>query len=165
MINNSSNLGSYQVLSLALTDQNFLKDAWSEDGQAILEPKDGLDNWTMVHNFITDELAGEPLPISALVQVENGTTIPGLAGLATNRLKSENIQTVDPVNARNQQTQQTTITVYDKNVNIDDLNTIKTEFGVNTVSFENSSQNTFNISVVVGNDYNLKQGKKLLNEP
>jgi anionic cell wall polymer biosynthesis LytR-Cps2A-Psr (LCP) family protein len=158
-------LNTYQISTLALTDQNYLIDTFSNDGQAILEPKDGLDNWTSIHNYISDQLSGKTEPIAAIVQIENGTTIPGLAGLAVNRLKNENIQVLDPTDTGNSNAQITTITIYDKNINQTDIEVLKKEFGVTKINYLTSTQNQYNVLVVVGNDYNKKQGKKLLNEP
>lgn len=163
-LTNANTLNKYQIETIALTNQNYLIDAVSSDGQAILEPKDGLDNWASVHNYILDQLSGKVTPVAALVQVQNGTTIPGLAGLAVNRLKNENVQTLDPTDAQNN-TQATTITVYDKNINQNDLDVLKKEFGVNMLNYASSSQTGYNVLVIVGNDYNAKEGKKILNEP
>jgi len=165
LIQNTGSLNKYKIETLALTDQNYLIDTTSNDGQAILEPKDGLDNWTSIHSYIADQLSGKTEPIAAIVQVENGTTIPGLAGLATNKLKNDGIQVIDPITAKSQNNQVTTITVYDKNVSKTDLASIEKEFGVSTVSYAQPIQTQYNVLVVVGNDYNVKEGKKIINEP
>lgn len=164
-LQNINSLNKYQISTLALTDQNYLVDTFSSDGQAILEPKDGLDNWTSVHNYLSDELNGKAEPVSAVVQVENGTTIPGLAGLAVNMLKNQNIQVLDSTGATTSNAQTTMITVYDKNVNPSDLQTLKKEFGVTTISYATTAEIQYNVLVIVGQDYNQKEGKKLLNEP
>lgn len=165
-LQNAPVLNKYQISTLALTDQNYLIDTFSNDGQAVLEPKDGLDNWTNVRNWISDQLSGKVTPVSAVVQVENGTNIPGLAGLATNRLKNQNIQTLTPTDTQNN-IQTTTITVFDKNVNQTQIDILKKEFNLTAITYTTPtvSQPTYNIIVVVGNDYNVKEGKKLLNEP
>jgi len=156
-IQNANVLNKYQISTLALTDKNYLVDTTASDGEAILEPKDGLDNWKSVHNWISDQLSGKIVSISAIVQVENGTTIPGLAGLATNRLKNENLQVLDPTDALDKTTQNTKVTIYDKNISATDLDSIKKEFGV-TAIIQTSSLNkpAYNVLVIVGNDYNVK---------
>lgn len=55
LVQNASLLNKYQIISLALTGDNYLQDAVSSDGQSILESKDGLDDWTSVHTWLTDE--------------------------------------------------------------------------------------------------------------
>lgn len=52
----SSILSSFTVNSLALTDENYLNDSYSSDGQFILVPKAGQDNWTEVQNYIFTSL-------------------------------------------------------------------------------------------------------------
>jgi hypothetical protein len=165
LLQNGNSLNKYKIETLALTDQNYLIDTTSNDGQAILKPKDGLDNWANVHKYISDQLSGKSEQIPAIVQVENGTAIPGLAGLAVNRLKNENVQTLDPVDANSQDNQTTTISVYSKNINSTDLAAIKKEFGVNKITYTIFNQTQYNVFIIVGQDYNVKEGKKVLNEP
>ncbi len=165
LIQHSSDLSKYQIISLALTDQNFLKDTYSSDGQAILAPKDGLGNWGSVHNWLTDTIKGKAQPVPAIIEVENGTSIPGLAQIAVNRLRDNSLQVLDPTDASSKDVQTTTITVYGQNVNISDMHVIEKEFSINTISYSKSTQAGYNVLVIVGNDYNQKQGKKVLNEP
>lgn len=164
-LQNATSLNKYQISTLALTDQNFLTDTFSSDGQAILEPKDGLDNWTSIHNWISDQVSGKLEPVSAVVQVENGTTIPGLAGLAVNKLKNANLQVLEPVDSVDKTIQNTSITIYDKNIHTADMDMIKKEFGITTITQAPSNQTGYNVLVILGNDYNAKEGKKVLNEP
>jgi hypothetical protein len=42
----------YQVTSFVLTDQNVFKNAVSDDGQYILIPNEGMDNWTGIQKII-----------------------------------------------------------------------------------------------------------------
>lgn len=159
LLQNYSLLDKYQIVSLALTDQNYLQDAVYSDGQSILESKDGQDNWTSVHNWLIDEFSGKPHPVSAVIQVENGTRIVGLALRAAERLTKANLNILDPVNAavRNN-IQKTTITVYDKNVNQADIEALKKEFGIDNVLYSEEYQTQYNVLVIVGSDYNQKKG-------
>jgi LCP family protein required for cell wall assembly len=52
--NQSSELSQYKIKSLALTDQNVLVQSKSTDGQFILIPKEGMDQWNQVQQFIND---------------------------------------------------------------------------------------------------------------
>ena len=47
-------LSQYQISSLALTDQNVLENGISSNGQYVLLPKVGENNWTQIHQFILD---------------------------------------------------------------------------------------------------------------
>ena len=163
-LSNAQVLNKYSVETLALTDKNYLTNAFSSDGQAILIPQAGQDNYVAIHNWITDTVNGRLQPISAIVQVTNGTKIDGLAGIATNRLKNLNIQTIEPSTTASQSSQ-TTITVYSKNINPTDLTIIKKELGVSAVSYQQVDNTAYNVLVTVGDDYNQKEGKKILNEP
>lgn len=42
----------YQITSFVLTDQNVFKNAVSDDGQYILIPNEGMDNWTGIQKII-----------------------------------------------------------------------------------------------------------------
>jgi hypothetical protein len=57
LIQNANILSKYQIVTLALTKN--LTTAVSNEGQAILVPKDGLDNWKNVHNYLSDQLSGK----------------------------------------------------------------------------------------------------------
>jgi len=163
-IQNIQAFNKYEINSLAITDQNFLKDAVSSDGQDILISRDGVDNWDSVHNWLTNVFSDKSQPLEAIIQVENGSGTVGLAQLATSRLSDAHMQVLTPTNAP-KTIQQTTITVYDKNVNQATLNALKKEFNVNTITYGSSKGSIYNILIVVGVDYNQKVGRKLLNEP
>lgn len=165
LIANSNALNKYSVTMMALTDQNYLVDAVSDDGQDVLEPKDGINDWTGVHNYISSTISGKKQPIAAIVQVENGTSIPGLAGLASNRLQNENIQTLTPADADIQNYQTSKIIVYNKLVDSEDIDTLEKEFKVSSISYANGQQKQYNILVIVGQNYNSLEGKEILNEP
>lgn len=152
----ASALNKYQIVSLSITDQNYLQDAVSSDGQSILASKDGTDNWTSVHNWLADEFSGKPHPVAAVVQVENGTPIVGLALQATNRLKDANLQVFDPVNATTRDNKITTITVYDKNIDQTDIDALKKEFEINTITHSTAGQEQYNVLIIIGNDYKQK---------
>lgn len=163
LLQNATGLDKYQIQTLALTDQNYLKEAISSNGQDVLMPKDGEDNWTDIHNYLSDTFSGKPQPVKALVQVENGTSIPGLAGLAVNRLKNDNIQVLNPADALTQNFLKTTVTVYDKNISSTDLTALKKEFGPN-ITFSTVKPTGYNVLVIVGQDYNTMGDKKVTNQ-
>jgi LCP family protein required for cell wall assembly len=153
-IQNAPTLNKYEIVNLALTDQNYLTDTVASTGQDILEPKDGLDNWRSVHTWIADTISGKQQTVPAVIEVENGTQTVGLAGIATAKLKAHTLKVLDPATATIQNAQMTTITVYDKNVDQKTLKIVKQEFGVNTIIYAPAKQNAYNVLVVLGNDYN-----------
>src|SRR6185437_3911803 len=61
-IQNIQALNKYQIVSLALTDQNYLEETVSSDGQDILASRQGIDNWGNVHTWLKNEFAGIPQP-------------------------------------------------------------------------------------------------------
>lgn len=159
LLQNASALNKYRIISLALTGENFLQDAVSSDGQIILESKDGRDNWTNVHRWLENEFSGKPQPVQAVVQLQNGTPVAGLGQLAAIKLRKANLNVLDPVNASVSNTQKTTITVYDKNINKSDIDSLKKEFGVNKIIQATADQTQYNVLVIIGEDYNQKKEK------
>src|SRR5207245_11324466 len=123
--------------------------------------KNRIDSWVSVHNWLTNEFSRKSQPIAPIIEVENGTSFAGLAQLATNRLKDENLQVINSINAPNHDNQITTITVYDKNVTPGDLITIDKEFGIHTIKYDASYiQTGYNVLIVVENEYYTIEGKK-----
>jgi LCP family protein required for cell wall assembly len=49
----------YKITSFVLTDQNVFKNAVSDDGQYILIPNEGMDNWTGIQKIITSSSSAE----------------------------------------------------------------------------------------------------------
>ena len=155
LIQNAAALSKYQIISMALTDQNYLTDSFSGGGLSILIPKDGQDNYTNIHTWIADAFAGIPEPVSAVVQVANGTKTPGLAQAATNRLADRRIQTIPPTNTNGIQTMYTTVTAYGKNINPSDLAILENEFNVKGVVYETATTSAFNVKIIVGDNYTI----------
>jgi hypothetical protein len=58
LIKHANELNGYKIHTLALTDENFLENGVSSDGQFILQPKAGLDDWSEVHAWIQQEFRG-----------------------------------------------------------------------------------------------------------
>jgi anionic cell wall polymer biosynthesis LytR-Cps2A-Psr (LCP) family protein len=154
LLQNASTLSNYQIISLALTDKNYLMDTFSSNGQAILIPKDGQDIYTNIHTWIADVLAGKPEPVSAVVLVENGTKITGLAQTAINRLTREQIQTVPVQNGEKAVSPITTIVAYNNNLNPSDIAILEKEFNISNISYETATRSAYNVRVIVGDDYN-----------
>lgn len=153
LLQNAPALDTYKITTLALTDQNYLMDTVSSDGQDILAPDAGIDNWSAVHTWLADEFSGKPLPTSAVVEVENGTTIAGLATTAADTLKKSNLQVLTPGNADKSSYTKTEMIVYNKNIAAKDIATLKKTMGVSTVSYQTSAQTMYNVLIIVGNDY------------
>ena len=56
LVNILANLDSYRTIEINLTDQNVLQQSKSSTGQFILVPKEGVNKWTRVQNYIFSEL-------------------------------------------------------------------------------------------------------------
>lgn len=54
----SPTLGEYKIESLVMSDNDYLDFGTSDDGQSILEPKAGEDNWKDVRLWIKNSIAG-----------------------------------------------------------------------------------------------------------
>ncbi len=52
-----SSARKYTISRLVLTDQNYLKNAVSPNGQYILIPEEGIDKWELLHVAIKNEIA------------------------------------------------------------------------------------------------------------
>jgi polyisoprenyl-teichoic acid--peptidoglycan teichoic acid transferase len=154
LIQHAPSLNNYQIIPLALTDKNYLLDTFSNNGQAILIPRDGENNFTTIRKWIADVFAGKPDPAPAIVQVVNGTSISGLAQKATNTLTSKNIQTIPPKTNDGLITSTTTIIAYNTNIIPSDLTLLKNEFNVTNISYETSTPSGYNVRIIVGTDYN-----------
>jgi len=59
LLKNAEKLKDYNIKSVALTDQNYLTETLSDDGQDILLPKSGKDNWAAIRNWIASEIYPE----------------------------------------------------------------------------------------------------------
>jgi LCP family protein required for cell wall assembly len=56
----------YQISHMVLSDRDYLDDSFSSNGQFILIPKEGIDNWSHIHQVIKNAIAGTivtPTPI------------------------------------------------------------------------------------------------------
>lgn len=157
LVQSAGTLSKFKISNLALTDENYLNDTFSNDGQAILVPKTGQTDFTEIKNWIADQVNAANPPDPAIVQVENGTTVAGLAQTAVTHLKAKGVQTVAPVNASDQMILQTKMIVYGANVDSQSIAEIKQELGNPTV--ENAGAATdlkYNVLVVLGLDYSKK---------
>ncbi|OGM08657.1 hypothetical protein A2W13_03180 [Candidatus Woesebacteria bacterium RBG_16_36_11] len=56
LVNILVNSNSYTTKEVFLTDQNVLQQSKSNTGQFILVPKEGVNKWTQVQNYITSEI-------------------------------------------------------------------------------------------------------------
>ena len=163
-----NDLKDYSIQNIALTNQNVLVDSISSDGQQILVPKDGIDNWEKIHTWLQVSLDQSLAPsninnISPIIKVENGTTIAGLAALAANRLSDKDFNVLMPENADNQSYGQTVIFTDGSNIDQGVLTDLKNEFGVAQIQTKSLTLENCNILIVVGKNYNLLQGKKVIN--
>lgn len=151
---NASELNAYDVETLALTDQNYLVDDFSENGMNILTSIDGINRWESVHTWLANTFAGLPVPALPIVKVLNGTKTPGLAQYATDRLRELHFQTVPPASTPDHDVVKNTATIYDPTIPAEYITSLKKEFGI--VSITEDTQATpsgYNVLLVVGTDY------------
>ena len=152
LIQHATELNGYSVETLALTDQNYLIDTFSNDGQAILSPKDGQDNWQSVHTWLANTFAGLPVPALPIIQVENGTKAPGLAQYASDELKTLHFQVREPASAPNPATK-TSVVVYDPTIPQSDIKTLEKTFNTSITLEKQATPSAYNVLVTLGPDY------------
>jgi len=163
LIEHANELNRYTIHNLALTNENFLEDAISPDGQAILVPSNKEGNFDQIHTWLKNILSRQVIGASPIIQVENGTYIAGLAQLATNRLRDKDFNVLEPTTNEDGPTAATSITVFSKNIDPKVIADLEKEFGVKKVSKQLSTQHPYDIVIKLGADYNEAQGKKYLN--
>lgn len=56
----ANGFSAYSTEMYALTDENYLMYSRSEDGQSILIPKAGQDNYSQIHEWVTGIISGKP---------------------------------------------------------------------------------------------------------
>ncbi len=62
-------INKYQIRRMVLSDADYLDDSFSSNGQAILIPKEGIDNWSNIYKVIRNAIAGTtvtPTPPAAI---------------------------------------------------------------------------------------------------
>lgn len=159
----TTSLNNYTIQSIAITDQNYLKDAVSSDGQDILEPTAGLSNWGQVHNYIESYINPNYVISQPVIQVSNASGITGLAALATTRLSDRGFDVLEPITAKTGSNQTTGIALYGRKISNSALNQLKKEFPSASIQTINQTNDSYDILVTLGKDYNLKLRKKVLN--
>jgi LCP family protein required for cell wall assembly len=81
--------GNFESIGLADAPNNFLTTGSSSDGQSIVKPTAGIDDYSQVHAFLRSKLQdGYILKENAGVTILNGTSTPGLAGKKAEELKT-----------------------------------------------------------------------------
>ena len=153
LIQHATTFEGYEIHTEALTDQNYLIDTVSSGGQDILSPKVGTDNWNDVHTWLTDVFGGKPEPESAVVQVENGTNVSGLAQSVSNKLDMIGLSVLPVRNAVTKSAPHTSVTVLTNNLNPSDLSLLQKQFTPSLVSVKEATVSGYNVLVVVGDDY------------
>lgn len=145
-------LSGYSVETIALTDENYLMETISENGQNILSSKDGVDHWDSVHTWLTNTFAGLPVPAVARALVVNSTNTTGLAQYATDRLQSLHIQ-VRPPKSGLALAEKTSLTVYDPTIPETDIAILQKEFGTKAIIKSEATPSAYNVLITLGADY------------
>lgn len=157
LIGHDNELQNYKITTLALTNQNFLKGATSRDGQDILIPQAGQDNYTQIQQWIDSYTDPKAVDTNPIVEVENGTRVSGLANTAAERLRALGLNVLAPQSAPSQNISQTSITLYQKNIDSNVVKEIEQEFNakssIASSSADQSGDNPYDILVTVGQDY------------
>jgi anionic cell wall polymer biosynthesis LytR-Cps2A-Psr (LCP) family protein len=67
----ASKVNEFQLTTFVVSDQNFLIDSWSNDGQFILIPQEGVDQWNGVQQGLKNIMEGI-LPTSTPTATQSG---------------------------------------------------------------------------------------------
>ncbi len=156
LLSKADNFSKFEIRSVGLSDQNMLHYTFSSDGQYILSPKGGTDNWGTVQKWIKNEIDAPVQPENPVIMVENGTGIKGLAELAANRLAQENFRVIATGDAPEKNLAKTEITLYSNNLNREIINLLENELSVRNVTTKAATGINYNILITVGRDYSQK---------
>lgn len=92
--------------------------------------------------------------VDPIVLVRNATNIQGLGKTANLRLGAQNIKTIPADTSPIKDLKQTTITVFESNINQLILKEIQKEFSISRTTFSNEkSPGYYNVLVELGSDY------------
>ncbi len=152
LIERANDLNKYSIQNLAITDQNFLVDSFSQDNQAVLIAKAGQDNWTQIHNWIQSYIDPNYTISNPIIQIENGTGTSGLAEIASKEVSKEGYTVLDPTTAAIKQ-DKTTITVFKRKIDKKVLTKLESEFSVKDIQTGSSGDQNYDILITLGNYY------------
>lgn len=149
----ANELGEYAIQSIALTDDNYLKDSFTSDGQSVLMSKDGPDNWTSVHNWITSYTDPNYVVKKPAIQVENAGGKAGLAKKVTDKLKAQGLTLLEPTTSAT--LNETTTIVTTKKIDPQIITRLMKEFAVKAIKTNPNLDGNYDILITLGKDYAL----------
>ncbi len=153
-VQNATTLHGYEVISLALTDKNYLQSTYSDDHQYILAPRGGISYWKGIHNWLTDTFNGKETFIPPSIRIENGTKNEGLAQKAGDRLKQYQLDVVNMGNSYNRSAVKNTAIMYAKNIDPKYLEILKKEFNLVDIPYQTPKYGfTYDLLITLGTDY------------
>jgi len=153
LVSRADELNMYQVSMLALTDENYLVQSRSENGQLILTSIDGIHAWDSVHEWLTQAFLNQPVPAIPTVLVQNGTRTPGLAYYVAEALRRQKFRTIEPESA-DTPAEQTTVTVYDKTIKASYINALQRTLQTTAITYDTSEKpEAYNVLIILGSDY------------
>ncbi|MDE3076404.1 MAG: LytR C-terminal domain-containing protein, partial [Chloroflexota bacterium] len=137
---------------VSVDDTNYLVDAATTDGQAVLVPRER--SWAQLRAAVASLFMDSNIKAEAArVQLWNGSGVPGLAGSATTMLKDMGIQTLPPQNADSMDLIQTEIHDLTQGRDSSTVNYLASLFGAKIVADAPSTGASVDIEVVLGKNY------------
>lgn len=159
LLGQSGVAGDYQIKSLALTTDNFLKATFADDGQYVLISQAGVDNWLPLQKGIAAFLHPETRLSSPFIKIENTTFIGDLGDLAQNRLSQLGF-TVLPIDltsvGQKKNLEKTAITVLNKGIEPKVIRQLQNEFETEAVVYGPEPNPDYDVLISVGQDYQAK---------
>lgn len=157
LLKNADKFKGYNIKSIALTDQNYLTETLSDDGQDVLLPKDGTDNWAAIKNWIASEIyPGVPL-LSPVVKVENGTSIAGISEKAINLLKKDGLTILPATKSTSTDVEKTVVVIFNPKIDKNILAKLEKEFGPSENKTANQEESSYDVLITIGKDFSPTQ--------
>lgn len=153
ILSQANDFSKYNIKSIALTDDNYLKDSFSDDGQYVLMPKEGNDKWRTIQNWISSNTDSSTYLRYPIIQIENATATATIAELAAKKLKNKGFITLESTSAAILNNGKTTIMIFNNKVDKTVINALTEEFGVQPIQAKDTNQEQYDILVMIGQDY------------
>ena len=157
LLTQSNSAKDYEIRSLALTTENFLKVGFSADGQYILTAKEGIGQWQSLQAGIKAFLDPASRLTSPLIQINNGTANAGLSEAAAGALRAGGFNAVSFGSYSGKKgLLKTEITVFNPKIDTKILRQIQNVFATSNLVNKDSAGESYDILITLGNDFKAK---------
>lgn len=153
----SSSVNDYEIKSLALTTDNFLKVNFSPDGQYILTSREGVGEWQTLQAGIKAFLDPESRLSSPLFQIVNASGTPALTDTAAAALKASGFSAISfGAFTGKSSLAKTQITVLNSKIDAKILRQVQNVFATSNLINKEADGESYDILVTLGKDFTGK---------